>query len=81
MKQEQFIPVDLNIPTVKIVMREVNGLELLFTSDGKLIAGQVDAGHTHYLNIGEKGREERKKCFRATFMFGKEFHGGEPLEV
>lgn len=81
MKQEQFTPIDLNIPSVKIVMREVNGLELLFTSDGKLIAGQLDAGHTHYLPVSSNNRTERKKCFRATFVFGKEFYGGEPLDV
>lgn len=73
--------VDLNRPSAKVVMREVNGKEVLFTADGKVLAGQVDVGHVYYQDITVDGVTERRKCFRATFMFGKEFHGGEPLEV
>jgi hypothetical protein len=70
------------LPTVSLVMREVNGVELIFTSDGKLLAGQTDSGHVYYQDIDVRGKTEKKKCFRATFIYGpKEFHGGEPLEV
>lgn len=67
---------------MEVVVREVNGVEVIFTSDGKMLEGQTDGGHVYYQDIEVAGRTEKRKCFRATFMFQpKKVYGGEPLEV
>lgn len=74
--------INLPIETVSLVVREVNGVDLIFTSDGKLLAGQTDCGHIYSQQIESNGKVERRKSFRATFLFkSKDFYGGEPLEV
>lgn len=74
--------VTIPVPTVSLVVREVNGVELIFTTDGKLLAGQTDSGHVYYQDVEIAGKTEKRKCFRSTFMFEpRKFHGGEPLEV
>lgn len=70
------------IDEVSIVMREVDGKDLLFTSDGKLISGQMeDAGHVYYQNVDGFEPNRKRKCFRQTFVFGDKFCGGEPLKI
>ena len=70
------------VEEVSIVMREVDGKDLLFTSDGRLIAGQMEStGHVYYQDVEGFEPNRRKKCFRQTFVFGEGFCGGEPLKL
>jgi hypothetical protein len=46
-----------------IEIRNVNGVDLLFTSDGKLIANQGDGGHIYYV-----AGNPRYKTFRTSFL-------------
>lgn len=52
-----------DIQEVKLVIRNVNGLDLLFTSDGKLLANQGAGGHFYYI-----GENPRFKTFRTSFL-------------
>ena len=48
---------------VSLVIRSVNGIETLFTTDGKLLANQGDGGHIFY-----QGDNPRYKTFRTAFL-------------
>lgn len=60
---------------VKLVIRNVNGIDLLFTEDGKLLANQGDGGHFYYI-----GENPRYKTFRTSFLVDhKNVDTGEAL--
>lgn len=53
------------VETVGIELREIDGLRALFTTDGKLIAGQITkAGHPWHLRDPYTG--EKADTWRAT---------------
>lgn len=52
------------IETVGLEIRSLNGFDALFTTDGKLLANQLEKGHIYYL--AEDG--SRNKTFRASFL-------------
>jgi len=47
----------------KLVIRNVNGVDLLFLEDGRLLANQGCEGHIYYIN-----GESRYKTFRTAFL-------------
>lgn len=53
-----------DIETVNLVIRNVDGVDLIFTDDGKLLANQGTGGHFYY--IDSQG-EPRYKTFRTAF--------------
>jgi len=54
-----------DVEEVKLVIRNVNGNDLLFTEDGKLLANQGANGHFYYIHVND---EPRYKTFRASFL-------------
>lgn len=57
-------PVKLKgVEEVTLVIRSVNGIETLFTSDGKILANQGAGGHFYYI-----GDNPRFKTFRTAFL-------------
>lgn len=48
---------------VNLEIRNVNGVDMLFTSDGKVLANQSPAGHYYYI-----GDNPRYKTFRTSFL-------------
>ncbi len=52
-----------DVEEVKLVIRNVNGLDLIFTEDGKLLANQGSGGHFYYI-----GENPRFKTFRTSFL-------------
>lgn len=66
------------VEEVKLVIRNVDGNDLIFTSDGKLLANQGSGGHFYYI-----GENPRFKTFRTSFLVdhrnvdtGEAFHHG-----
>lgn len=51
------------IEEIKLIIRNVDGLDLLFTEDGKLLANQGSGGHFYYV-----GENPRYKTFRTSFL-------------
>lgn len=51
------------VEEVSLVIRNVNGQDLIFTSDGKLLANQGIGGHIYYI-----GDNPRYKTFRTSFL-------------
>lgn len=51
------------IEEIGLEVRSLNGRDVLFTTDGRLLANQGENGHIYYLN--ENGRH---KTFRASFL-------------
>lgn len=51
------------VEEVHLVIRNVNNVDTLFTSDGKLIANQGCEGHFFYI-----GDNPRYKTFRTSFL-------------
>lgn len=51
------------IEEIKLIIRNVDGLDLLFTEDGKLLANQGSGGHFYYI-----GENPRYKTFRTSFL-------------
>ena len=61
---------------VKLVIHNVNGVDLLFTDDGKLLANQGSEGHFYYV-----GDNPRYKTFRTAFLVDhKSVDTGEALK-
>ena len=54
-----------NIEEVRLIIRNVKGMDLLFTEDGKLLANQGSGGHFYYIDV--QG-EPRYKTFRTAFF-------------
>jgi hypothetical protein len=54
-----------DVKEVKLIIRNVNGMDLLFTDDGKLLANQGSGGHFYYIDV--QG-EPRYKTFRTAFF-------------
>ena len=52
-----------DIEEVNLVIRNVDGNDLIFTSDGKLLANQGYGGHFYYI-----GENPRFKTFRTSFL-------------
>lgn len=48
---------------VHLEIRDVNGVDMLFTSDGKLLANQGSNGHIYYVD-----GNPRYKTFRTSFL-------------
>jgi hypothetical protein len=67
------------IETVGLEIRSFDGSEVLFTTDGKLLAGQADGkGFVWYYHDGEA----RIKTFRATFVVdNRTVSHGKPYEA
>lgn len=51
------------VEEVDLVIRNVDGIDLIFTSDGKLLANQGCGGHFYYI-----GENPRYKTFRTAFL-------------
>lgn len=51
------------VEEVRLIIRNVDGSDLLFTSDGKLLANQGAGGHFYYI-----GDNPRFKTFRTAFL-------------
>ena len=51
------------VEEVRLVIRNVNGSDLIFTEDGKLLANQGSGGHFYYM-----GDNPRYKTFRTSFL-------------
>jgi hypothetical protein len=51
------------VDEVRLVIRNVDGLDLIFTDDGRLLANQGEAGHFYYI-----GENPRYKTFRTAFL-------------
>jgi len=65
-----------NVEEVSLVIRNVDGLDLLFTSDGKLLSNQGSGGHFYYI-----GENPRYKTFRTSFLVDhKAVDTGESLK-
>lgn len=56
------------VETVDLIVRNINGEGVLFTSDGKMIGQQI-AHVGHYFYVGEK--EDRTCTYRASFVVDK----------
>jgi hypothetical protein len=54
-----------NVEEVRLIIRNVNGMDLLFTEDGKVLANQGSNGHFYYIDIND---EPRYKTFRTAFF-------------
>jgi len=52
-----------NVEEIKLVIRNVDGNDLIFTEDGKLLANQGSGGHFYYI-----GENPRFKTFRTSFL-------------
>ena len=52
-----------DIEEISLVIRNVDGNDLIFTSDGKLLANQGYGGHFYYI-----GENPRFKTFRTSFL-------------
>ena len=52
-----------DVEEVRLVIRNVDGIDLIFTSDGKLLANQGVEGHFYYI-----GENPRFKTFRTAFL-------------
>ena len=62
---------------VSLEIRNVNGVDLLFTSDGKLLANQGNAGHIYYVD-----GNPRYKTFRTSFLIdNKNIKQQGPMEL
>lgn len=48
---------------VKLVIRSVNGIDVIFTEDGKILPNQTAEGHIFYV-----GDNPRYKTFRTSFL-------------
>ena len=57
------VKLDDAVETVNLVIRNVEGNDLIFTSDGKLLANQGAGGHFYYI-----GENPRYKTFRTSFL-------------
>ena len=53
------------VEEVRLVIRNHNGMDLLFTEDGKLLANQGDRGHFYYIDVNN---QPRYKTFRTSFL-------------
>jgi hypothetical protein len=53
------------IEEVNLVIRNVDGNDLLFTSDGKLLSNQGSGGHFYYIDVNGV---PRYKTFRTSFL-------------
>jgi hypothetical protein len=53
------------IEEVQLVVCNVRGVDLLFTSDGKLLPNQGSGGHIYYI---DSAGEPRYKTFRTSFL-------------
>jgi hypothetical protein len=63
------------VEEVNLVIRNVNGIDTIFTSDGKLLANQGAAGHFYYI-----GDNPRYKTFRTAFLVdGKKVDTGSAM--
>ena len=51
------------VDDANLIIRNVDGTDLLFTSDGKLLANQGSGGHFYYI-----GDNPRFKTFRTSFL-------------
>ncbi len=51
------------VEEINLVIRNVDGNDLLFTEDGKLLANQGIGGHFYYI-----GENPRYKTFRTAFL-------------
>lgn len=71
------------VEMVGLELREIDGIRALFTTDGKLISGQIlKAGHPWHLRDPYTG--EKADTWRATFKVGEDgCHNasGRPLYV
>lgn len=62
---------------VTLEIRNVNGVDLLFTSDGKLLANQGSEGHVFYIH-----ENIRYKTFRTSFLIdNKKVKQQGPMEL
>jgi len=68
-----------DVKEVKLVIRNVDGNDLIFTDDGRLLANQGCGGHVYYI-----GENPRFKTFRTSFLvdhnnvdMGESFSHGE----
>lgn len=60
---------------VNLEIRSVNGIDTIFTSDGKLLANQSAEGHFFYV-----GNDPRYKTFRTSFLVdGKKVDTGKAV--
>jgi hypothetical protein len=65
-KNVPLVPVKVEgAETVDVIIRNINGEGVIFTTDGKVVGQQVaDAGYYYYQGYGPN----RKKYYRATFL-------------
>ena len=52
-----------DVEEIGLVIRNVDGLDLVFTEDGKLLSNQGAGGHFYYI-----GENPRYKTFRTSFL-------------
>jgi hypothetical protein len=57
------VKVPEGVEIVKLAVRKVNGVDMLFTSDGKMLANQGCEGHFFYV-----GDNPRYTTFRTAFL-------------
>jgi hypothetical protein len=63
------------IEEVCLEIRSLNGIDTLFTSDGKMLANQCAEGHYFYI-----GENPRYKTFRTSFLVdGKKVDTGKAV--
>lgn len=67
MKKSDVIDIP-GVETVGLVVREYQGYDCLFTTDGKLVASQVKGDTFHWQIRHTRNAADNEKAVRATFV-------------